>query len=275
MTLKPPILNAKSYNHPSVFKPENLVREARRQLVKDAGTVPEIVLLDPDGDILKWLKARGQAELSSQWACYHTELYRFPLNGITVGIIAQAVGASFAVLLAEQIFVSGCKLLLSMTSSGKIDPSLEAPCFVLIDKALRDEGTSYHYLPPAQYAHISPDIVKPLRDATWDDGCSVHIGSTWTTDAPYRETEVAISDARERGLLAVEMEAAALYAFSTATANPVVCFAHITNEMAQNGNDFEKGLDNGARDALSVISTAVRHLQADVRRNMTNAEDLA
>jgi len=183
------------------------------------------------------------------------------LDGGTVGIIAQAVGASFAVLLAEQLFVSGCKLLLSMTSSGKIDPSLNAPCFVLIDKALRDEGTSYRYLPPAQYAALNQNLQSALSTVEWNQHHTVHTGPVWTTDAPYRETEAAIKDARKRGILAVEMEAAALYAFSAATGNPVVCFAHITNEMAQNGNDFEKGQDNGAGDALSVISTAVHHLR--------------
>ncbi|MBT6406249.1 MAG: uridine phosphorylase, partial [Rhodospirillaceae bacterium] len=126
MNTKPPILNAKSHASPSVFRPENLLREARRQLNKDATTVPEIVLLDPDGDILKWLEHQGRAERSPGWACYHTELYQFNLDGVTVGIIAQAVGASFAVLLAEQLFVSGCKVLFSMTSSGKISPSLES-----------------------------------------------------------------------------------------------------------------------------------------------------
>jgi len=260
MSAKPPLLNAKSYDSPSVFKPENLVREARRQLSKDEAAVPDIVLLDPDGDILKWLKSNGQAELSSGWGCYHTELYHFNLDGVTVGIIAQAVGASFAVLLAVQLFVSGCKLLLSMTSSGKISPSLETPSFVLIDQALRDEGTSYHYLPPSDFSVLNPDILSTLSSTEWGQECPVYIGPVWTTDAPYRETEAAIADARERGLLAVEMEAAALYAFAAATGNPAVCFAHITNEMAQNGNDFEKGQDNGAKDALSVISTAVQTL---------------
>jgi len=261
MTAKPPILNSKAHDSPSVFKPENLVREARRQLNKDAGPVPETVLLDPDGDILKWLKVNGQVELSPGWACYHTELYQFTLNGVTVGIIAQAVGASFAVLLAEQLFVSGCKLLLSMTSSGKISQTLETPGFILIDKALRDEGTSYHYLPPSDFSALNPALLSALSNAVWRQECPVHIGPVWTTDAPYRETGAAIADARKRGLLAVEMEAAALYAFAAATDNSVICFAHITNEMAQNGNDFEKGRDNGAKDALSVISTAVQHLQ--------------
>ncbi len=261
MNDKPPILNAKSYDHPSVFRPENLIREARRQLVRDTGPVPDVVLLDPDGDILKWLREQGRTELSSGWACYHTDLYQFTLDGVTVGIIAQAVGASFAVLLAEQLFVSGCKLLLSMTSSGQIWPSLETPCFVLIDRALRDEGTSYHYLPPAEYAAADADLLSTLSEAQWPDDCPVRTGPVWTTDAPYRETETAIADARQRGLLAVEMEAAALYAFATATENPVICFAHVTNQMAQSDIDFEKGQENGAIDALSVISTAIQHLQ--------------
>jgi len=72
------------------------------------------------------------------------------------GIIGCAVGASFAVLLAEQLLVSGCRLLVSVTSAGQIVPQGPPPYFVLIDRALRDEGTSYHYLPPA-------DSPKPMR----------------------------------------------------------------------------------------------------------------
>jgi purine-nucleoside phosphorylase len=102
--------------------------------------------------------------------------------------------------------------------------------------------------------------LSALVAAKWNSECVVHTGPVWTTDAPYRETEIAISEARDLGLLAVEMEAAALYAFASATGNSVICFAHITNEMAQNGMDFEKGKENGEKDALSIISTAVQHL---------------
>lgn len=261
MTAKPPILNAKAHEAPSVFKPENLLREARRQQSKDHASIPNVVFLDPDGDILDWLKTQDRADKASGWACYHTDLYQFTLDGVAVGIIGNAVGASFAVLLAEQLFASGCKLLISMTSSGKISPSLETPCFVLIDKALRDEGTSYHYLPAADYAPANPKLLSTLSTTPWPKGSRVVTGPVWTTDAPYRETEAAISDARDRGIYAVEMEAAALYAFAAATKNPVICFAHITNEMAQNGDDFEKGQDNGAQDSLAVVSAALQQVQ--------------
>jgi uridine phosphorylase len=78
-------------------------------------------------------------------------------------------------------------------------------------------------------------------------------GATRTTDAPFRETEQSIEYARSEGILGVEMEAAALYAFAQVKGKAVVCFAHITNQMAQIEGDFEKGLDQGSHDALEVI----------------------
>jgi purine-nucleoside phosphorylase len=89
-------------------------------------------------------------------------------------------------------------------------------------------------------------------------GIAVHRGATWTTDAPYRETEAAIMHARDLGLLAVEMEAAALYAFAAATGRQVLCFAHVTNAMAQNAGDFEKGEADGVTATLAVVEAAAR-----------------
>ena len=72
-----------------------------------------------------------------------------------VGVIGRAVGASFAVLLAEQLLASGCRTLVSVTSSGRIAQTLpDGPHFILIERALRDEGTSHHYMPPAAFATI-------------------------------------------------------------------------------------------------------------------------
>ena len=116
------MFDQKNFNESSVFTPENLLREARRQKNIPEGNIPEVCVLDPDGDIVKYLLKTNQAELDKYWACYHTNLYRFLNNEQTIGIIGNAVGASFAVLLAEQLFVSGCQLLISITSAGIINP---------------------------------------------------------------------------------------------------------------------------------------------------------
>jgi uridine phosphorylase len=154
------------------------------------------------------------------------------------------------------MFASGCRLLLSVTSAGRIGPDLpEQAFFVLIERALRDEGTSYHYAPPDQrFARADPALAALAARALAGTGLPVLHGAVWTTDAPFRETEEAIAAAAQDGALAVEMEAAALYAFAHARQRPVICLAHVTNQMAQIEGDFEKGDADGSKDALTVLS---------------------
>lgn len=251
-----PLSRARRYDAPSIFRPENLLREARRQKDLAEHPVPDVCVLDPDGDIVRHLKRTERAERNPHWPGYHTTLYDAPVEGQTMGFIGCAVGAPFAVLVAEQLFASGCELLLSVTSSGQIVPQGDPPYFILIEKALRDEGTSLHYRPPADYAHLNP-VLSALLDGSFDDlSVPVHRGASWTTDAPFRETEDAIAAARDEGIMAVEMEAAALYAFAEARNQSVVCFAHVTNQMATVEGDFEKGEADGSRSALRVLAAA-------------------
>ena len=256
-----PIVSGKDHKAPSVFRPEALLREARRQKGLPLVAVPPVCVIDPDGDVVRHLKRTGAGRGHEGWACYHTELLTFDVDGVgEVGIIGYAVGASFAVLIAEQLFASGCRLLISVTSAGQIANNGPTPYFVLIDRALRDEGTSYHYLPPATFA-VAPNAALLTRV---EEALSriadivVHRGATWTTDAPYRETEAAIVSARDLGALAVEMEAAALYAFAAARRRSVVCLAHVTNAMAQTIGDFEKGESDGATATLALIVATAR-----------------
>lgn len=256
----PPILTDKYYGSPSAFSPENLLREARRQKSVAIEPVPEVCLLDPDGDIVRQLQAERRARRHESWACYHTDLHVYEESGLAIGVVGCAVGASFAVLVAEELFASGCRLLLSVTSSGQITPVRTPPYFILIERALRDEGTSYHYLPPAPYSEAPAALLNILNDAFDDLHVPVLRGATWTTDAPFRETAQAIEVMRRRGLLAVEMEAAALYAFARACDKPVICFAHVTNQMGQIEGDFEKGQASGTTDALAILVRAARRL---------------
>lgn len=85
------------------------------------------------------------------------------------------------------------------------------PTYVaLIERALRDEDTSYHYLPASGYAEADPALVAAVSEALADVGEPVERGATWTTDAPFRETATAIKAARKKGILAIEMETALL-----------------------------------------------------------------
>ena len=255
---EPPILAHKHYGEASAFEPGNLLREARRQKGLNDGTVPGVCVLDPDGDIVRQAKASGRAIRDPDWACYHTDLYLMAHGDLQLGIVPCAVGAPFAVLVAEQLFSAGCRLLVSITSSGQLVELRPPPYFILIERSLRDEGTSYHYLPPSDFSAARPGLIAAMEGAFAGLKVPVERGATWTTDAPFRETPAAIADMKAMGLLAVEMEAAALYAFAEARGKAVVCFAHVTNQMAQIEGDFEKGEANGSVDAIAVIAAAAR-----------------
>src|SRR5499433_3075543 len=206
-----PLLANKSPGAASVFSPAALLREARRQKGLATADVPAVCILDPDGDILRRLRVAGRARPFAGWPCYHTDLHTFSLAGEKVGIVGCVVGAPFAVLIAEELFACGCKFLLSLTSAGQIHPAGSPPYFVVIDRAMRDEGTSFHYAAPSEFAAADPRLVAAASKALRLAGLRAAVGATWTTDAPFRETAAAIAAARRRKILAVEMEAAALY----------------------------------------------------------------
>ena len=219
MTSRTPIVADKHYDAASAFTPENLLREARRQKGIVATPVPAVCILDPDGDLVRQLERAGRTRLDPGWPCYHTDLHRIREGNLELGIVGRAVGASFAVLIAEQLFASGCELLISMTSAGQLAPLWPPPYFILIDKALRDEGTSYHYLPPSEFSRADRSLLACLSGAFNHMPVPVERGATWTTDAPFRETGETIEAMKKNGLLAVEMEAAALYALRSHAPN--------------------------------------------------------
>jgi uridine phosphorylase len=255
---KPPLLNNKNASAASVFRPAALLREARRQKGIPTINVPAVCILDPDGDMVRRLRREGRSKPFEGWPCYHTQLDVFELAGHTVGMVGCAVGAPFAVLIAEQLSECGCRLLLSVTSAGQIVAAGPTPYFVIIDRALRDEGTSYHYAAASEYGEADPTLVALADKALKVAGLRAIVGPTWTTDAPFRETAEAIEAARQRGILAVEMEAAALYTFARARQVPVLCIAHVTNAMGQVDQDFEKGAADGTAEALQILAAIVR-----------------
>ncbi|MGE3445944.1 MAG: methyltransferase domain-containing protein [Acidimicrobiia bacterium] len=260
----PPFVTATDHDEPSVFQVENLLREARRQRNLDSTAVPMVCLLDPDGDVVRHLAPLGRVARHTNWACYHSELWTTDHDGLELGIVPCAVGAPYAVLVAEELAASGCELLVSVTSAGTIIPLDAPPYFVLIERAWRDEGTSHRYLPPGEWVTIPAHLADALDGAFNALGEPVHRGVSWTTDAPFRETATAIERARAAGVHAVEMEAAALYAYAEARQRDVVCVAHVTNSMAADGDDFEKGHDNGTDRILRLVAAIAVRLKVSV-----------
>jgi len=240
-----------------VFTAANLMEAARIRKGLPKIAVPAGCLLDFDGELVQHLADTGRAIEETGWPCFHTHLFRWRERGAEYGVIGGTIGAPFAVLVAEELFALGCRALVSISSAGLVADRFTPPFFLLIDRALRDEGASCHYLPPSRYADADPTLVAAVRKRT--DGLSVpvHTGPSWTTDAPFRETERLIASRRLEGIVSVEMEAAALLTLGKVLKKTVVCLAHVTNTMATREEDFEKGGDPGLADSLSVCVAAL------------------
>jgi len=163
------------------------------------------------------------------------------VDGIDCGIIPRTIGGSYAVLVAEQLCVSGAELIVGLTSAGRVLDSLPLPSLVIATSAIRDEGTSYHYLPPAERVHARSGIAESVEAQLRGLDLPVTQGCVWTTDAPYRETREQLEHYANEGVLAVEMQAASLFAFAEARRASVGLIAHVTNAINHEGQPFDKG----------------------------------
>ena len=251
-----PILEQDDPEAPSVFTAKAMLGLARDRKGLTACEAPEICVLDPDGDLERYLRSRDELHDDTNWGCFHTQLAVHRGQTRPFGIIGRAVGSAFSVLLAEQLFASGCRFLISLSSAGQVVDLGPPPYFVVIERALRDEGASYHYLAPSRYVEADRALIDRMTPSLRATGAPLHFGASWTTDAPFRETEAKVAARRAEGLLTVEMEAAGLYAFARARQKPVLCLAQVTNRLNCTPGDFSKGVAEGAEAALQLIAAA-------------------
>jgi uridine phosphorylase len=246
----------------TVFSPLELIRSVRARRALPGRPPPEVCVLDFDGDLTDALVRDGEAELCPEWACFHTSMWTILEGPIRCGIIARTIGGPYAVLVAEQLAASGVRVILGLASAGRIDPGLPLPALVAADRAIRDEGTSFHYLPPAESVSAWPGVAEILADELRPIGWESRIGSVWTTDAPYRETAEQVGRHRAAGVLAVEMQAASLFAFSARMNVPVGLVAHLTNAPEVTEPTFDKGTMADQRRIVEALARAGRRIAA-------------
>ena len=146
-----------------------------------------------------------QPHLIQHQALYHPDGHPF-------SVIASPMGAPMAVMLLEQLIALGARRLLYLGFCGALDSSYRIGDLFLPVYAIREEGTSYHYLPAEVLPYASPQIQALLHAQAQDLQLPVRQGPIWTTDAPYRETAHKIRQLQEAGVHAVDMEMAALFA---------------------------------------------------------------
>lgn len=157
-------------------------------------------------------------------------IYRFAWRGKPLGLFLATVGGPAAAAMAEEVWVKGARTLLVFGSCGALVPQLTAGHLIVPTAAYRDEGTSFHYLPPSDYVEIP--TARRLAEVFGTLGLPYVRGRTWTTDAIYRETEAKAAARRAEGCVAVEMECASLMAAGQFRGKPVYQFLYAEDSLA-------------------------------------------
>jgi uridine phosphorylase len=195
----------------------------------------EKALIDPR-HFLEYLKSQGRAPSAvprSMIIGWSRHLYSYvkkryqmgershdsPYSGLTipdtngkVGFFGGfGIGASATVNYAEELIALGARQVIGIGMAGSLREDLPAGSLVVCTKAIRDEGTSLHYLPPSRYAYPSETLTRKVVKALRADDLKFVEGPSWTVDAPYRETLSEIRRWRKEGIQTVEMEISALF----------------------------------------------------------------
>jgi uridine phosphorylase len=130
----------------------------------------------------------------------------------SVAVFHPGVGGPLSAHCLEQAIASGVISVLAIGGAGALVEEFSRNDVMVVESAVRDEGTSFHYLPPGRRVDFDPNEVQRIVSGLGQHGISARTGMTWTTDADFRETHARVERRRAEGCAAVEMEAASLAA---------------------------------------------------------------
>jgi uridine phosphorylase len=169
------------------------------------------------GGVLRKLLEEGRLEkfqelLLPSPAVYPNEVYRIEFEGQSLVVAHPGVGAALAAGTLEELIAMGCRKFVACGSSGVLKPELKRGAVIIPDKAVRDEGASYHYCPPAREIEMKKDVLRKLVKVLEKHKIDYEIGKTWTTDGFYRETKDKVKKRTREGCITVDMECSAFLA---------------------------------------------------------------
>jgi uridine phosphorylase len=190
-----------------------------RRILRRHDTLPERCVLCFFQDVIDQICGGGKAEVLLRLA---SEIGKNPVyvmgvpegNGVSerITVVHPGVGAPLSAAFLEELIALGCMKFIACGGAGVLVPEIAVGHVVIPSSAVRDEGTSYHYLPPSREVYASQDGVVALEAVLNTHHVPYVIGKTWTTDAVYRETRAKMEQRKAEGCIVVEMEAAAFFA---------------------------------------------------------------
>ena len=184
------------------------------KVLRPVAGMPERCVLPMYATVIRTLLERGilthVTDMGSSMGAL--PVYRLEHRGVDVAVAHPGLGAPFAAAVMEELIAFGCRTFIACGDAGVVDGGRPKGSVVVPNCAIRDEGTSYHYVPPAKEIDADPAVVAVIEDVLRERGVEYRLGKTWTTDAIYRETRDRIARRAAEGCITVEMECAAFIA---------------------------------------------------------------
>ncbi len=186
-----------------------------------------------------------------------TPVYKIHYQGKAIAFYMSPVGAAACVSCFEEIIAMGAGFVAAYGSCGILDDTISGKIIVPVS-AVRDEGTSYHYIPASDEITADEDSIRALRICLTELGYPFAEGKVWTTDAIYRETKDVISRRKREGCIAVEMEYSALLAAARFRKVPFVQFLYGADSLGGEEWEIRDLADHGLSQAEKLMTLAFR-----------------
>jgi uridine phosphorylase len=258
------------YDDRAIIEPARVIEERKKIGLHPSCPVPAGAILCYDAAFWQWVCA-GLANIEGDGWLKGAYLVAYKDYHILV-LKVPGFGAPTAVMTLEELIAFGIQKFVNLGAAGGLQQNMNIGDIVICDRAIRDEGTSSHYLPAEKYAFPSPELTENLSKAFESKGIPYSKGTTWTTDAPYRETIEELRQYRSDGVATVEMEASALFAVGAYRGVSVSAIFTISDQLSE--EDWNQGYHSEKKlESLQKIFIATLEVIAITRSDKKKAEN--
>jgi len=198
------------YSKKPFFLPEELVKCQRKAGKFFKNKSPQGVIFCYEQELLEYILNHYKIKKINN---PYGDMYLLEKNKVAV-IGNFGLGAPTVAIIIEEFISIGIKKFISIGTAGSLQTNLKHGDLVVCDRAIRDEGTSYHYLKGSKYAYASDRMIKNIEQSLKKHNQEYNKGTSWTTDAMFRETVDEVKQYQKRGVATIDMEASALFAIA-------------------------------------------------------------
>lgn len=240
-------------NSDPILTPSTLLayRRANRQLPDFPP--PRTVIFAPQKSLAEYVLRRHSVKRIKGFLGEFHLLKR--MNGHVALSTNFGIGSPVIGGLTDEFAALGVRQFILIGMAGGLQPDLTTGSLVIATSAIRGEGVSGHYLPPNRTVDSSPVLVQGIGQLLTNKNHPHRLGTTWTTDAPFRELRADVLDHQQRGVLAVDMEAAAMLAVTTANGCLGLAMFAIADQLS--GGEWRMASDlRPAQLGLSILFDA-------------------